>query len=299
MSGGGLLWAARMLDGVDGVSLSEGCWVGVGIEMAAAHESRVGRLSSLVGGVGDMLPGRSGFVARRMVAEEIVSGVRLTDSDVMDIALGSLATVGGVRAEGDIMMPASVECYFLEETVRARRGLRRCDGSSGGGGSCEVSETGYHDARVDLDIVEVVGDLVTGDSWPHDDARWPRACVCGKEFGPGDFWQLTLDRVYRRADGRGEMTWREAPPGAMRWMDWILEGRGRLEPGPGTYVGPDGHALQVKTPGGDWDVDGPSVQGGGWTRTGEVPRITVSPSILIGHPPRYHGWLRDGWLVPC
>lgn len=33
---------------------------------------------------------------------------------------------------------------------------------------------------------------------------------------------------------------------------------------------------------------------GGWTVTGEVPDITVSPSINIGG--LYHGWLKDGVL---
>jgi hypothetical protein len=58
----------------------------------------------------------------------------------------------------------------------------------------------------------------------------------------------------------------------------------------------DGIMLCVKTPGGDWIVDGPSNNGNGWERTGTVPKITATPSILMA---RYHGWLRDGWLVEC
>lgn len=41
-------------------------------------------------------------------------------------------------------------------------------------------------------------------------------------------------------------------------------------------------------------VDGKSAGGGGWTVSGDPPRITVTPSInWEGH---YHGWLIDGVL---
>lgn len=33
-----------------------------------------------------------------------------------------------------------------------------------------------------------------------------------------------------------------------------------------------------------------------WTRTGAIPKVTCSPSILT---PRYHGFLRDGFLEEC
>ena len=33
-----------------------------------------------------------------------------------------------------------------------------------------------------------------------------------------------------------------------------------------------------------------------WTRTGVAPKLTAQPSILCQD---YHGWLRDGVLVPC
>jgi hypothetical protein len=58
--------------------------------------------------------------------------------------------------------------------------------------------------------------------------------------------------------------------------------------------------LYVMTPGGGWCVDGQPVVGGqyqesgGWTVTGEVPNITVSPSINF--PGYYHGWLQNGIL---
>lgn len=45
-----------------------------------------------------------------------------------------------------------------------------------------------------------------------------------------------------------------------------------------------------------WQVDHPA--GGSdmpWSRFGEPPHVTASPSIL--YPGGYHGWLRDGLLV--
>jgi hypothetical protein len=44
-----------------------------------------------------------------------------------------------------------------------------------------------------------------------------------------------------------------------------------------------------------WDIDGPSSNGPGWSRSGEPPAVTVSPSILT---PRYHGFLRNGVFTP-
>lgn len=35
----------------------------------------------------------------------------------------------------------------------------------------------------------------------------------------------------------------------------------------------------------------------GWTVTGELPNVTVSPSIDVRG--RWHGWIRDGMLVDC
>lgn len=57
---------------------------------------------------------------------------------------------------------------------------------------------------------------------------------------------------------------------------------------------------QIMTPGGNWDtclgVDKP---GGMWTVTGEVPNITVTPSILInqGELREWHGFITNGELV--
>lgn len=63
--------------------------------------------------------------------------------------------------------------------------------------------------------------------------------------------------------------------------------------------------LVVRTPGGDWHVDGPSKNGGRWTRSGEPPNVTANPSILQQNPSvycgtrEYHGFLRNGVLEEC
>ena len=69
---------------------------------------------------------------------------------------------------------------------------------------------------------------------------------------------------------------------------------------------PDGIALSVMTPGGEWCVDGPSYPGNGkparpcpWTRTGDPRKpetLFVEPSINFTG--RYHGHLKGGRLAP-
>jgi len=61
--------------------------------------------------------------------------------------------------------------------------------------------------------------------------------------------------------------------------------------------GPDGRSLVCIVPTGeDWYVDGPAANGPGWTRTGEPPLVTVTPSIQT---PNYHGFLTGGVLREC
>lgn len=84
-----------------------------------------------------------------------------------------------------------------------------------------------------------------------------------------------------------------APVGAMWDLDYL---HGCHEPNGLVYDrNPDGMVLCVRTPGGDWLIDGPSDTGGSWSRTGEVPNITVTPSIL--QRGKYHGELLGGYLV--
>ena len=67
---------------------------------------------------------------------------------------------------------------------------------------------------------------------------------------------------------------------------------------------PDGIKLSVMTPGGEWNVDGPSYPGEGqpaqpcpWTRTGDPRKpATLSVRASINFNGRYHGWLTKGVL---
>lgn len=174
---------------------------------------------------------------------------------------------------------------------------------------CAVEPHKYHNALALLDELDAplthldnVGLVEPSfhDDPPHDDPRWPLACVCGYAFtrsdelvaSPlagvlehGDPWQLFTRRLWRAPDG-AIYTIEDAPPGAM-WNAWWLADHDR-------WCGPDGMSVFVKLPGGyEWGIDCPSTSGSPWTRTGIPPVLTVSPSILS---PNYHGWLKDGVL---
>ncbi len=95
----------------------------------------------------------------------------------------------------------------------------------------------------------------------------------------------------------------------MWYADWMIH-----TPDQKKFVGPDGHCLVVKTPGGEWMVDSVAknctkpgdLDHKCWVRHGTVPNITVDKvgntcaagagSIIAGH---YHGFLRNGMLVPA
>jgi hypothetical protein len=108
----------------------------------------------------------------------------------------------------------------------------------------------------------------------------------------GRLYHLGHTNVLALDDGRRIEA---APVGAMWDCDWM---HGCHEPTGLQYDrNPDGIVLCVRCPGGDWVVDGPSRSGGSWNRTGAIPNVTVTPSIVQGG--LYHGWLRDGYLEEC
>ena len=84
----------------------------------------------------------------------------------------------------------------------------------------------------------------------------------------------------------------QVPVGAMAWL--------AHKPGNEHMLPVDQHGatqqhLAVVTPGGTWCIDCPATNSKqGWTRTGEPPKVTATPSIQCGP---YHGWLRDGMLT--
>lgn len=192
-----------------------------------------------------------------------------------------------------------VRCFLLEDIHVTRYSLRRYAGEK----KC-IRLWGYHNAQSSPitdapDDPEKVG--VCGTRPPaveRADPRWPKACPCGYTFEDGDMWQGFADRLLKRVDTGEVLTWGTAPAGAMFDASWYHD----------WMQGDDGRSLLVKLPGGaDWLIDGcanncackgkPKDQKHHcWTRTGTLPNITAQPSILV---PNYHGWLRDGWLVPA
>ena len=177
--------------------------------------------------------------------------------------------------------------HHLHDVRRARlRGasrvrIRRYPPGAFGEGKCheDTTDSGYKVWRWDDEVEDPA----------HDDSRWPVKCdQCEYLFKPEDSWQVFREVIFVNKDTGQEMTLRNCPPGAMWDADWYPE------------KGPDGKALCVALPphGGDdsWHIDGYAKGGGKWSRTGTAPNITANPSILT---PRYHGFLRAGYLEEC
>ena len=100
---------------------------------------------------------------------------------------------------------------YLDPTKNGRHYLRRYSL-----GLCPLKEgdQSFHDARVAIGIGPA--DQITGDVYPHADARWPTKCSCGYPFGEKDSKHLFIDRLYARSDTGEEVTLSEAPDGAKR-----------------------------------------------------------------------------------
>jgi hypothetical protein len=193
-------------------------------------------------------------------------------------------------------MGTSIRCFLIQPTKSYRVTLRRYSKDT----KCP-SNNWCHNADTFIGIEDHEAPPSNGDSHPHDDLRWPSKCdLCDYVFVEDDLWQANFGLVFKTDDGR-EFTLTSpdqatndkgvmAPPGAMWECSWM----------PGT--GPDGKSYCVRTPGGDWHIDGDYRQGK-WSRTGAPPNLTVTPSILIGQKAdggwQYHGWLRDGVLIEC
>lgn len=190
-----------------------------------------------------------------------------------------------------------IPCCLLVPTGTYRRSLRRFSSSA----KTSCPGMGYHNAQVELDVVDT--EAVSGDLHDHSDPRWPTVCdKCKTPFSPNDSYQVFVERLYTRSDTGEITTTRDARVGAMWFADWMT-GHGST-----IYMRerPNDPHLIVKTPAGDWDVDGPSSNGDGWTRSGEPPNVTVRPSIAIGSmsdsisephagdPAYYHAFLTNG-----
>jgi hypothetical protein len=187
-------------------------------------------------------------------------------------------------------MADRVECFLLTPSEYAQESLRRYSSTQ----DEKCFPFGYHNASVPIGTLPFPHsdlDGKPGKGIGHEDPRWPKTCACGYVFQDTDAWQHNIIRLYQRSDHVTLMTTlAEAPIGALWDADWY------------NWKGPDGRCLVLKTPGGDWVIDGPSSSNDGskgppWTRTGEVPMVTASPSIHF--PGKFHGWLRNGILESC
>lgn len=205
------------------------------------------------------------------------------------------------------------QTFWLDPTDQVQLGLRRYTLDS----TSFDCAGGYHSALVLTDIVPGVFEERHGRRYltmPGDpyidihDPLWPTTCdSCEYTFSGVDCWQPWQQRLFRRTDTGELLTLRDAPEGAM-WDAWWL---------PNDYRGPDGIALTVQCHGKHaWHVDSRASNCGRpddkahkcWIRHGD-PRechVTVDKdgdtcsagagSILV---PGWHGFLRDGQLVPC
>src|SRR5436190_1464270 len=164
-----------------------------------------------------------------------------------------------------------IKVFMIHVTGLTHRYLRRY----ASGSTCELGH-GYHNADVFIDK-GIIGEASTSIPGRLNklDPRWPTHCKCGYKFKPEDEWQLDVNPEYCRADDHSKVYRRmDAPVGAMWDADWY---------GPES-AGPDGLNLMVRTPGGDWLIDGKASNCGRpeddvhkcWIRHGVPPNITVN-----------------------
>lgn len=195
---------------------------------------------------------------------------------------------------------SEIKCFMVEETGEVMIELRRF--TFGDRKQCPRSSCG-HDASVQIGKAQAQKDnkgcyLCL----PVDktDERFPKTCTCGYEFQDEDEWQCNQQEIYRNIETGEEHVGptHRLPVGAMWYIDreW-----------PWYYPSPtDGRVLAMRTPGGEWVIDGRANNGpqnaAGWSRTGVPPLVVARPSIQAG---AYHGWLgggsgdRPGYLVEC
>lgn len=181
-------------------------------------------------------------------------------------------------------------CFMVEPSEFGQRSLRRyggnpktCSKTFPGSMSCHNSERVIDDKFA---MPEGPGRSTLKEGY-EGDSRWPKQCSCGYSFHPEDHWQVNEQRLYRGSPDGKLYVLRDLPPGAIWRATWLEDVVGN------PYASPDGKVWALMMPSGsEWIVYGPAAGGGKWTVQGELPRITVSPSIhQVGY---YHGFVRDG-----
>lgn len=191
-----------------------------------------------------------------------------------------------------------VKCFWLEPTdmfdVELRRYVSSAKDTCEAGpiipfvGAMQVT-MGYHNASTVIGQVQRDRDhgFRQNGTFAEElktDERWPKACRCGRPFVDDDQWQRNEVQLWKRGDNGELVTLSDAPAGAMWNATWYLDHPGMTRNNPK-------ESIVVKTPAGEWLIDGPASNGPGWTRRGVPPLLEVTPSIGIGSPQRFHGWL--------
>lgn len=193
-----------------------------------------------------------------------------------------------------------IEVMVLDRTNRVQLHLRRVAAIRLPTGEPNLARTcplrpnnyGYHNAGLNLGVM-VEETLQEYAPLEPNDPLWPRECACGYVFEPHDDRLFFTKELWRAPDGQ-EWTLDEAPYGAM-WDAYWMSNSIETEPG-GLWMGEDGLCLVVKTPSGEWWLDGPGADGRtrGWNRTQVDHHLTVTPSVTLrGQTFR----LTDGYLI--
>ena len=159
-----------------------------------------------------------------------------------------------------------IPCFLIEPTGMVRQQLRRYSKDSQR--KCP-GVFGYHNSMVPFMMSKAVlteyGTLAPFPPFliPHpEDTRWPLMCAeCGDyHFLKEDHWQVFQEVLYHRPGVDESFTIETAPMGSMWNCPWY------------PTKGPDGMCLCIKTPGGSWMPDLPSLDGTPWQRTGPLSR---------------------------
>ena len=186
-------------------------------------------------------------------------------------------------------------CFMVRESDFVQIYLRRY---SAGVYACPTTFPGsvtYHNAEVIIDPQapaaehELVGK--SPDAEMKADPRWPKHCACGRAFHPEDYWQYNVDHLYEGSPDGKLYRLRDLPPGAIwraTWMEDIQEN---------PYSNPAGEVYALMLPSGnEWLIYGKASNSNKkWNVEGELPGITVTPSIL--QEGKYHGYVKNGLVT--
>lgn len=195
------------------------------------------------------------------------------------------------------MVTVSVRLQIIEPTdhyrLHARRAVAwRINGAPNPQRLCPLRANGYGFHNSEGMIGDRHVECLTAFGPPdNEDPHWPKSCLCGYTFTEQDDRVFYSEQLWQAEDGnRYELA--DAPVGSLWHAYWMPRATPNTK-----WAGPDGLCLVVRTPGGDWWVDGPSRElpnTRGWTRVGTMPRITVDPGIIMEN---WRGDIIDGHLV--